>query len=42
MAGYEPAHAGVPWLRIDPELFPLRGDPRFKELLRKCNLPDVK
>ena len=26
------------WLRADPSLDPLRGDPRFKEILKKVNL----
>ncbi|MCX6570460.1 MAG: protein kinase [Candidatus Aminicenantes bacterium] len=39
---YEPAHAWIPWVRIDPQFFPLRGDPRFKEFLQKYNLPELK
>jgi len=38
---YEPSHAWTPWFRVDPFFFALRGDPRFKEMLRKYNLPPV-
>jgi hypothetical protein len=31
---------GLPWLKIDPGLRSLRGDPRYKALLRKMNLPE--
>jgi hypothetical protein len=30
----------VPWLTWDPLLINLRGDPRYKSLLRKMNLPE--
>jgi len=27
------------WLRVDPWLEPLYGDPRFQEIIRRMNLP---
>lgn len=36
---YEPAHGWLPWSRVNPALVPLRGDPRFEELMRMMNLP---
>ena len=39
---YEPAHAWIPWVRIDPQFFPLRVDPRFKKFLQKYKLPELK
>jgi len=39
---YEPSHAWTPWFRVNRLWSPWRKDPRFKEMLRKFNLPDVK
>ncbi len=38
---YDNPHAWVPWIRTNPPFKPLREDPRFKELLRKMNLPPI-
>ncbi len=38
---YEPSAATQPWFRVTDVFYPLRDDPRFKQLLRKLNLPDV-
>jgi TolB-like protein/Tfp pilus assembly protein PilF/predicted Ser/Thr protein kinase len=38
---YEPHHAWVPAVRIFSWFTPLRDDPRFEELLRKMNLPEL-
>jgi predicted amidophosphoribosyltransferase len=38
---FEPDHAWIPWFSVDPEFYPLRDDPRFKELARKYNLPEI-
>jgi tetratricopeptide (TPR) repeat protein len=39
---YQPTHGWLPWFSVDPEFYPLRTDPRFKELVRKWNLPEPK
>ena len=39
---YEPSHAFVPWFRVSRNWSAWRNDPRFKEMLRKFNLSDVK
>ena len=31
---------GLANIKIDPVVFSLRGDPRYKALLRKMNLPE--
>jgi hypothetical protein len=37
---YEQRDAGLTWIKIDPDFRRLRGDARFKALLRKLKLPD--
>jgi hypothetical protein len=37
---YEPPHAFVPWVRLDPWLRPfIENDPRFDEFLARLRLP---
>jgi len=38
---YEHPHCWVPWMRVLPQFKPLRDDPRFKDLLRRMNLPQL-
>jgi hypothetical protein len=37
---YAQRDAGLTWLKINPDFNRLRGDPRYKALLRKLNLPE--
>ena len=37
---YEPHHAFTAWVGIMPEFANLRDDPRFKEFLKRLNLPE--
>jgi tetratricopeptide (TPR) repeat protein len=37
---YKDRHSFMPWLRDNPEYAPLRGDPRFQDLVRRMNAPE--
>jgi tetratricopeptide (TPR) repeat protein len=37
---YEDRSEWLAWIAIEPKLDPIRGDPRFAELLRRMNLPN--
>ena len=32
----------IPWIRQNPAYAPLRTDPRFQDLVRRMNLPELK
>jgi hypothetical protein len=36
---YEKRLSSLCWLKIEPQMDPLRSDPRYQELLRKMNFP---
>jgi TolB-like protein/Tfp pilus assembly protein PilF len=38
--GFELREAPLQWLKVEPQFDPLRGDPRFKELMRKMNFSE--
>lgn len=38
---YEPSHAFAPWFRVSRYWSAWRSDQRFKEMLRKFNLPEL-
>ncbi len=39
-AAYASRHPFIPWISMAAMFEPLRGDPRFQDLLRRMNLPD--
>lgn len=36
---YEKRTSGLSWLKVEPQLDPLRSDPRYPELLKKVGFP---
>ena len=36
---FEPPHAWLPWIRVQPNEAPLRQDPRYEQILARLNLP---
>ena len=38
-AGYEAHESTLSWIKVEPQLDPLRSDPRFQELMHKMRLP---
>ena len=38
--GYEGHYPGMAWLKVIPDMDPLRDDPRFQDLLRRMNFPE--
>ncbi|MEE9162249.1 MAG: hypothetical protein V3U35_04680, partial [Candidatus Neomarinimicrobiota bacterium] len=39
-AGYEGRQSFIPWIKWNPAFEPLRGDPRFQEIVQRFNLPE--
>jgi tetratricopeptide (TPR) repeat protein len=37
--GYEAHESTLSWIKVEPQLDPLRSDPRFQELMHKMRLP---
>ena len=37
---YDKQESDFIWLKVDPLMDPLRSDPRFKEMLKRLNLPE--
>jgi hypothetical protein len=37
---YGHRNTGLTWIKIEPDFRGLRGDPRYKALLKKMNLPE--
>jgi TolB-like protein len=40
--GYKDRHSFFPWIHVNRALAPLRSDPRFQDLMRRLNLPELK